>query len=98
MFSNFDNEALIDEVKGDIYEFGKSYPVIAVYSYFGGDQDFVTDYVYDKPYPDEFADQSDYQEALASYRDSLKTLEHRKTAKITLEELLAILKEQAKAF
>lgn len=38
---NYDNERLTAEVLADLDEFGDDYKVIAVYSNFGGDKDFI---------------------------------------------------------
>lgn len=96
MITSYDNEQLTNEALSDLNEYGDDYNVIAVYSNFGGEIDYITDYVFGKPNRNEFHDLNDYEEALSDYNESLKTLHERKVKDMTLAELVKTLKEQAK--
>lgn len=93
---SYDSEELIDEVREDIFLFGESFKVYAIYSYFEDvDSEFITDYVdADKPEREETETEEEYQGLLRDFYGNLKSLEFTKNKKMTLKELLELLKEQ----
>lgn len=108
MKNSYDSQDLINEVLDDIATFGEDFNVYAIYSYFERvegrwiDEEFITDYVHaDKPKREEIGtspwleeDEEEYQQILADYKASMKSLEQTKHKKMTLQELLQKLEEQ----
>lgn len=105
MIISYDSEELIEEVLGDIVEFGENLQVFAIYTWFEDYQvEFVTDYLFaDKPerlsggyWTQE--DEEDFQKELQQHQDSMKLLESVKHKRMPISELLTILEEQNKLF
>lgn len=102
---SYECQDLIDELSGDVAEFGGDLPVYAIYSWFEEYQvEFITDYLFADPpervvsgfWSDE--DEEEYQVELKEFKESLKTLEMTKHKIMTASELLEILEEQNRIF
>lgn len=102
---SYECQDLIDELSGDIVEFGGDFPVYAIYSWFEEYQvEFITDYLFADPpervvagfWSDE--DEEEYQAELKEFEESLKTLEMTKHKIMTASELLEIFEEQNRIF
>ena len=96
----YENLKLSAEVAQDLTEFGPDLEVIAIYSTFPEtpNVDFVTDYLWGEPKREDFESETEYEEAMDDYIESLETLKERKYKRMKLYELSKIIQRQAEIF